>query len=72
MPTCNLCGQPAVLVWLRFTDGTYTDVQNVFACAAHQLGTVVACLTHLPTCTAPNVVNLPACDCQPVNTAVQG
>jgi hypothetical protein len=65
---CSLCGAPAVLVWLRFADGSATDTVNVFACAAHQITTDIACLTHQATCTAPASGQLPGCNCQPVNT----
>lgn len=69
-PVCTLCGQPAVLVWLKFSTSADNNLANVFACSAHQLSIDVACLTHQSTCTAPNTANLPLCDCQPTNTDV--
>lgn len=67
LPVCALCGQPAVLVWLRFNDSTNTTVGNVFACAEHEVSPDLAALTHLSTCTAPNAADLPNCDCQPIS-----
>ena len=72
MLVCALCGQPAALVWMRFTDASQQDVQNVFSCTAHQISSSLADLTHLYTCTAPNAANLPSCDCTPVDTSVTG
>lgn len=69
-PVCTLCGQPAALVWLKFSTSADNNLQNVFACASHLLSDDVACLTHQSTCTAPNTANLPSCDCQPTNTDV--
>jgi hypothetical protein len=71
-PVCSLssCGQPAVLVWLKYADSTDAELVNVFSCQAHQISTALACLTHQSTCTAPNPANLPSCDCTPANTEV--
>lgn len=71
IPVCSYsgCAAAAVLVWLRFADTSNTDAQNVFSCAEHQINVNIACLTHLSTCTAPDV-NVPNCNCTPVNTAV--
>jgi hypothetical protein len=64
-PVCSLasCGQPAVLVWLKWSDPTNTNLINVFACINHQLNANLAAEVHQSTCTAPNPANLPNCDC---------
>ncbi|MBB4893549.1 hypothetical protein FHS39_002580 [Streptomyces olivoverticillatus] len=37
----------------------------VYACAVHAIGLDAAALIHQSTCTAPNPVHLPGCDCTP-------
>lgn len=74
VPICSLagCGVDAVLVWLQYDDATETSVHNVFACVTHQIALSISPLIHLYTCTAPNLANLPMCDCTPVSVQVPG
>jgi hypothetical protein len=37
----------------------------VYGCAAHGIALELAPFVHQSTCTAPNVANLPSCDCTP-------
>jgi hypothetical protein len=49
-------------------DGDLTAIQAVtaeFGCVNHQLSLDLATMLHQSTCSAPNVANLPQCDCAP-------
>jgi hypothetical protein len=65
--SCAICPNAAVLQWGKVDPADQNSVVPVFACADHQISDNLAALRHQATCTAPNVANLPNCDCTPFN-----
>lgn len=66
-PGCSAIGCTAVplVQWQRRSATDPTSVEAVFGCGPHAITLDLAALVHAPTCTAPNPVNLPGCDCTP-------
>lgn len=59
------CTTPPAVQWSRRSATDPTSVEAVFACTDHAITLDLAALVHQPTCTAPNLANLPLCDCTP-------
>lgn len=70
MAICAICPKTAQLQWTRVDPVDSTSTVPVYACGDHEISMDIAALRHQAPCTAPNLANLPKCDCTPFQVGV--
>lgn len=70
MPKCAICPEVAYLQWTRVDPADASSTVPVYACTSHEISMDLAALRHQATCTAPNLAELPKCDCTPFQVGV--
>lgn len=65
MAQCAICPNRAELQWTKVDPADANSTVPVYACASHEISMDLAALRHQPTCTAPNLTEIPKCDCTP-------
>lgn len=70
MAQCAICPNRAELQWTKVDPADETSTVPVYACASHEISMDLAALRHQAVCSAPNVAQLPQCDCTPFQVGV--
>lgn len=65
MACAAACGATAEVQWRRRSAEDVTHTDAVYACRLHAIELEAAGRVHQAACTAPNLAQLPACDCTP-------